>query len=331
MVTRKPVAKAAPAKKAPTKAKVARAPAKKAVSPATKIFQITYREDQREHVDEAFIILDNSANTSHLLEFDVFRRLAASDDVAGCAYWGALSWKFFQKTGLRGKDIHGIIETNPGYDCYFCNPNPDTESTFHNIWLQGETAHPNFVKLARTFFATVGLDEQLLFALYPAWYFASANYFIANKHFWNEYLAFVGSILQQAEEHLPLPAKQAMYSSLADPKGLHADAGYWPFFVERLFSVFLVLRGKEFKIHKFQTVAPNLENNVHHRLLLQMKDAACKSHNNWLAVCWINYRNLYLSELHGREWVRKFIEGITPGGVIFLDGISKPACEALVQ
>jgi hypothetical protein len=299
--------------------KVAKAPVRHTPHTNVKIFQIYYRDDQRKQLDEAFVALDNSSNTSHLLEFEVFRRLAGSRVVEGCDYWGALSWKFFEKTGLRGKEVHALIEANPGYDCYFCNPNPGTESTFHNLWLQGETSHPNFINLAKIFFRTVGLEEKLLYALYPSWFFASANYFIANDGFWKEYLAFVGDILNKAEKHLPLPAKQAMYTSLADPKGLHADAGYWPFFVERLFSIFLVLRGKKYKIHKFETLDPNLKKNVHHRLLLQMKDVACKSSSNWLAVCWINYRNLYLSELHGKEWVRKFIENITPGKLFFIN------------
>ncbi|MFA7241072.1 MAG: hypothetical protein WC091_13265 [Sulfuricellaceae bacterium] len=312
-----PVVKQAPVEQA-RPAKAGKAPARHTSHGTVKIFQIYYRDDQRKQLDEAFVALDNSGNTSHLLEFEVFRRLAGSRVVEGCDYWGALSWKFFEKTGLRGKEVHALIEANPGYDCYFCNPNPGTESTFHNLWLQGETSHPNFINLAKTFFSTVGLDEQLLLALYPSRYFASANYFVANPHFWKEYIAFVGNIIRLADERLPLPAKQAMYSSLADPKGMHADAGYWPFIIERLFSVFLILHGDAFKIHKFEIKTPSLDKNVHHRLLLQMKDAACKTKNNWLAVCWVNYRNLYLSELRGKEWVRKFIETITPGKLVFL-------------
>ena len=101
---------------------------------------------------------------------------------------------------------------------------------------------------------------------------------------------------------------------------MHADAGYWPFLVERLLSVFLLLDGKKFKAFKFPVRAPHLEGNVHCRLLGQMKDAAWESRSNWLAVCWVNYRNLYLSEVYGKEWVRRYLPTITPGKIIFLEG-----------
>lgn len=312
----KSIAEQGMATKKSEKQKTSRRAAKKA--PPAKVFNIYYREDQKVHLDESFVPYDNSANTSHLLEFDVFRKLLDSEETKGVAYWGAVSWKFFQKTGLTGKDLFKVIEANPGYDCYFCNPHPDIESIYHNIWVQGETAHPNFLKLANIFFDVTGLDTTLLTAIFPSQYFASANYFVATESFWRAYIEFVSGIMERAERNLPLQAKQAMYSSCADPRSLHADAGYWPFFVERLFSIFLVLQGRDFKVFKFPTVSPSLDANVHHKLLLQMKDAAWKTRSNWLAVCWVNYRNLYLAEVHGRDWVRKFVEKITPSAIKFV-------------
>lgn len=283
-----------------------------------KVFNIYYRDDQIPHLDPQFVPYDNSENGSHLLELDVFRTLFGSKQTKGAAYWGALSWKFHQKSGLTAADLFDVIEKNPGYDCYFCNPHPEVESIFHNIWIQGETSHPNFLQLSVELFKAAGLDPRLLTAIFPSKYFASANFFVANDKFWKAYLDFVGDVLEKAEANLPIRVKQAMYSSVADPKSLHADAGYWPFFVERLFSIFLATQMADLKVFKFQTKAPALEANVHHKLLLQMKDTAWQGKSNWMAVCWVNYRNLYLAETFGKAWVKKYINSITPRSIVFV-------------
>lgn len=302
-----------------TQPKAAKKPRTVAPRAPAKIFSIYYQEDQREQLDPAFIPVDNSGNHSHLLEFDVFRRLSESAQTQGAEYWGALSWKFNQKTGLTGAELYKIIEDNPGHDCYFCNPHPEVESLYHNIWIQGETAHPNFLQLAAEFFKAAGLDPQWLTAIFPSQYFAAANYFVANGKFWRAYLDFVGGVLAEADKNLPPRIKQTLHSSVADPKSVHADAGYWPFLVERLFSVFIATRAGGLKLFKFKTKAsPALEANVHHKLLLQMKDAAWQSKSSWMAVCWVNYRNLYLAEAFGKGWMRKMIGRITPRSIVFV-------------
>lgn len=291
---------------------------KKNDTPAIKVFNIYYREEQKAALDKDFVPYDNSGNNSHLLEFDVFRKLHGSEQTRDLKYWGALSWKFQQKTGLTGRALLDIIEANPGHDCYFCNPHPEIESIYHNVWVQGEAVHPNFLSLSRAFFKAAELNQNLLDAITPSKYFASANYFVANAGFWHAYLAFISQVLDKAEKNLSLQVKQAMHSSYADSGSLHADAGYWPFIIERLFSVFLIMRSHEFGVFKFPVVGSRLEENVHHKLLLQMKDAAWQSKSNWLAVCWVNYRNLYLNEVYGREWVRVHLEAITPNKVEFV-------------
>jgi hypothetical protein len=37
----------------------------------------------------------------------------------------------------------------------------------------------------------------------------------------------------------------------------------------------------------------------------------------WLAVCWANYRNLYLTQVSGKEWTKKYLPAITPTEVKF--------------
>lgn len=280
-----------------------------------RIFQIHYRAAQTAALDPAFEPLDNAGNTDVLLEFGVFRRLALRADLREAPLWGALSWKFGQKTGMRGEDFRRQIDAHPGYDVYFCNPHTEVEALFHNLWMQGETAHPSFLALCREVFRAARLPENLLTEIQPSSEFAASNFFVATPCFWQHYIAFVERVLAAIDSGLPAASRAILYSSRADQGGLHGGATYIPFLVERLFAVFLRLDGARFRACKI-AVGPRPD-NAHLKLLGQMKDAACRSRSAWMAACWVNYRNLYLARLHGESWSRRYLRHITPAELVF--------------
>lgn len=277
-----------------------------------RIFQIYYRPEQLNDLDPAFDPYDNEGDDSPLLEFNVFRKLARSASVKGADLWGALSWKFGEKTGLSGEQLRQVIAANPGYDVYYCNPFPELEGLYHNLWLQGETSHPNFLILCHEFFDAAGLPEEAINTLQPSSAFAASNYFVATPAFWRSYMSFVDHAIEEADRRMSSTAKAMIYSSAADHRGMHAAASYLPFIVERLFSVFLTRAGANFTAFKVPLKARDEKLNVHQQLLRQMKDAAVSSRSLWLATCWINYRNLYLSQFHGRDWCQRYLKSITP-------------------
>ena len=293
-----------------------------------RICQIYYREPQRAELDPAFEPFDNAGELSPLLELDVFRRLAKQHGAKPPDYWGALSWKFGLKTGLKGEQLLAVMRDNPGYDVYFCNPHPDTEALFHNLWLQGETAHPQFVRLAREVFAAAGLDGALIEQLWPAELFASANYFVATPAFWSDYLGFVDGVLDALPGRLSPFGEALLGSSMADVRGAHAEATYVPFIVERLFSVFLLLRDGRYRAYKYLTDRSRLEKNAHLRHLRQMKQEAIRTGSGWLASCWSHYRWLYFAHTQGMPWLQKYHALITPPRTAFLPlpkGVTYPA------
>lgn len=328
---RKPAAKQVAAKQVPAKKAVSRKPAAKAAAPippaampapatapttapATRlrIFQIYYRPEQRRLLDPDFEPYNNQGEHSPLLEFQVFRKLAASSLVADAALWGALSWKFQDKTGMSGRELKAVIAAHPGHDIYFCNPFPELEAQYHNLWLHGETAHPNFLLLSQEFFEAAGLDTGLLTAFTANKLFAAANYFVATPAFWKAYLAFVERAVAKAEAGMSRTAKAMIFSSAADRLGVHAGASYLPFIVERLLGVFLATEGKDFKAHKFALPAKEADLNVHLNLLRQMKNVAMESRSLWMATCWVNYRNLYMQNQYGSEWCKQYLKKVTP-------------------
>lgn len=276
-----------------------------------RIYQIYYRADQAPFVDPAFEPYNNAKDANPLLEFNVFNKIAAAE-ASSTKLWGALSWKFRQKTGLSGQDLIKIIRENPGYDVYFCNPHAETEALYYNLWLQGETSHPNFIELSKAVFEAADLDPGMLVEFQPSNQFATANYFVATPQFWATYLEFVKKVLRLSDQRLPAKYKIMLLSSAADAKKVHAGANYLPFIIERLFTVFLRTAGSKFKAFKYQTATSLSPENVHLKLLREMRDVAHSQNSLWMAACWVNYRNLYFSHMHDPAWIKKYLQTITP-------------------
>jgi hypothetical protein len=87
-----------------------------------------------------------------MAEFLILERLAKSEYVKGAKLWGALSWRFTERTGMSSSDLIKAIEANRGKDVYYCDPSPLNEALFHNLWLQGETVHPQFLRSMHSLF-----------------------------------------------------------------------------------------------------------------------------------------------------------------------------------
>jgi hypothetical protein len=285
---------------------------------AIRIFQIFYDDWHKQLLDPEFQPFDNSNASSELHEFAVFEKLAESPRVAGATHWGALSWRFTEKTGLSGKALLDAMAAKPGFDAYFCNPFPANEALYHNLWAQGDVAHPDFLALTRAFFAAAGLPREQVEAIQPSSVFSSSNYFVATPVFWAAYLKFIRRALGSAERALEPRMRSLLHSKVADPQGFHFGATYVPFIVERLFPVFLKTQGSSLKVCKLPLPEREKELNVHMKLLRDMRDVAHKTSSFRMAACWVNYRNLYLNHVNGREWCNKHIRNITPTQVQFL-------------
>jgi len=296
--------------------KLAKQPPRALNSPI-RIFQIYFEGWQRELLDPAFYPLDNSRSTSELMEFNVFEQLQRNAATEGATLWGALSWRFAEKTGMQGADLVKQIVDHPGYDLYFCNPHPFNEALYHNMWMQGEVSHPQFLELVRLFYAAAGLDDKELRVIESSGNFTASNYFVASPKFWAAFIPYVKRVLVTADKALDPKVRDLIHSKVADDKGLHAGATYIPFIVERLFTTFMRSEGKGLKSYKVALPERERELNVHLKLLREMKDVAHRTQSAWLAACWVNYRNLYMSQTNGKEWCEKYLRAITPNEIKF--------------
>ncbi len=216
-----------------------------------------------------------------------------------------------------GQDLVKYIEAHPGCDVYFCNPVPENEALYHNLWVQGETAHPQFLRLMQAVFKVIGLPMEELISIQSSDMTSAANYFVATPKFWAAYLPWVQTVLSLANKKLPAEVRDLMHSPLADDRGLHGGATYVPFIIERLFPIFMKTQGKDLKACKVPLPERERELNVHLKLLREMKDVAHRTKSAWLAACWVNYRNLYLTQVRGKEWCTKHLRAITPTDIRF--------------
>lgn len=277
-----------------------------------RIHQIYYRSNQRSAIDPEFVPYDNAGEKSPLLEFLVFKKIHREYGGSSPSLWGAVSWKFGNKTGITGAFLKRIIYENPGYDVYFCNPFPEIEGMYHNLWYQGESAHPAFAELSRDFLCSAGFSSNIVDGLMPSKLIATTNYFVASPKFWESYIAYVDNALERASKNLHPIARRLIFSSLADARGIHAKATYVPFIIERLFSLFLMTEGKHFRALKYPTRSMVFERNPFLQNLRQLKDAAVETRSSWMIQCWSNFRNLYFQYINSEFWTAENLRKISP-------------------
>lgn len=281
-----------------------------------RVFQIYYDPAQKALLEPSFAKFDNSQTQSDLYEFEVFTKLVTSEYTKDVEYWGALSWKFKEKTMLNAETLIEKMDAAPGYDVYVMNPNVDIEALYPNVWMQGAVSHHNFMALSAALFKAAALPLDKLSAMQSDRHFMTSNYFIGNHRFWKAYMLWISKVLLQANQNLPENIRNVLRSKVADDRNLHGGASYMPFMIERLFGLFLELH-PEIRAHRIELDQRIQKMNVHLRLLREMRAMAIKSKSKWLASCWINYRNLYLSRTKGNEWCKEFLPKITPNQIIF--------------
>ena len=280
-----------------------------------RIFQIYYESWQRDLLDPSFAALDNSGLKSELEEFLVLERLAKSEHVKGAKLWGALSWRFTERTGMKSTDWVAAIQADRGKDVYFCDPAPVNEALYHNLWLQGEIAHPHFLEVCIAFFKATKLPLETLSAIVPGEQYATANYFVGTPRFWELYLPWVTELFKVANKNMPPKERDLMHAKAAE--GPHKGMSLMPFILERLFPIFMKTAGKDLSYKKIALPALDAQLNVHLRLLREAKNLAYSSKSAWLAALWVNYRNLYFIQTNGKDWCAKNLRRITPLDIKF--------------
>lgn len=288
---------------------------------AVQVFQIYYRDDQLQHLDPAFLPFDNRGVQDEWLEFGVFLRLSRLSVLQSLRHWGAVSWRFGEKTSLTGRALLDAVAAEPTVDVFYLNPYPEHEGLFQSSWVQGAVSHPGLLGLAQQVLSAGGLDPLEILRVAPASDFSAANYFVGNETFWSLYLPFVQTLIKRADQRMAPQWQRMLHSREADVRGLHQGATFLPFVVERLLPVFLRTAGQALTVRKIKVPAKEALLNLDLQYLRSLKDTALEHQNPQLLGAWQRYRDLYLERITKPQWRALHAKALSSG---FQD--RAPAC-----
>ncbi len=150
------------------------------------IYQIFYDGKTKSEIDDGFIPLDNTiSDHPDLFEFWVILKYLRENELSDNTWYGFLSPKFYDKTGLNSAFINNFISrvSSNTNVCLF-SPAWDQLAFFVNPWEQGEVWHPGLIKTSQEFtdWCGIGLDLNQIVADSKSSVFS--NYVIADKKYW---------------------------------------------------------------------------------------------------------------------------------------------------
>ena len=201
------------------------------------IYQSYYLESQKKLLDKAFIPFDNTANPAPLLrEQPIHSQLYEKHQDETDHHWGLVSWKWHEKTKAEGKFFVEWIESNPGYDLYFIDPNIFDIAVYKNTFINGEISHPGLLKFSQALIDKLGMKIDLLKDGFHPSIFSTCTFWIGNSKFWNRWFQFWMKCNRIIIEDSSM--NEFMYGFSKKPH-LGQKVIHYPFIHERLISLYL--------------------------------------------------------------------------------------------
>lgn len=302
----KPKTVAKPLPKATVPIKKRAKTARGAVTTDIRLLQLAPKGQAKDSVFEAYQHKPGAWQFSEVLD----ALFAAQRDAAlqKSKLWGLMTIDFTTRTGMSGKDLLKVIESNPGFDLYYASAHPEMEAIHHNPWRSAEVTHPGFVELSRRFLKAAGLSDAPVDSFSDSALFATGHLMVASPQIWDKYLSFIQTVFAKAPKDL----SPADHASLFKEAPVPGRMTYLALIVARLLSVFLMLKGSVFRAYKMTLPEQEKSLNTHLLFLRDMKDIGLAQKSKWHLAAWLNYRGLYLAHVMGKAWVIKHINGITP-------------------
>lgn len=200
------------------------------------IHQIYFRSQQIPFLSKDFSPYFNKV-ADEFYESGVFKREYQLKSFLKHAYTGYVSWKFELKSFVNSRDFLNLYLEKPNCDVYFLNPFPELVGKYKNVWLQGDRWHPGLLSLSQNIFDHLGISVDLREIENNEKTTLYCNYWYGSKYFWGEFMDFCGPFYRLFENK-----DSSFYKEIRKASQYHYGGTLIPFFMERLFSTFLVLR-----------------------------------------------------------------------------------------
>lgn len=168
------------------------------------IYQIFYDQKTKQALDPAFIPLDNTANQRpDWYEFWVIRNFLNSHRLNDDQFYGFVSPSFRSKTGIRGVDLHGLLNQSPAeIDVVLFSHSWDQIAYFRNVFEHGDYWHPGLMEASAQFFALVGSTLDLKTLVGHSMNSVFSNFFVAKPGFWHAWLEMADCLWSVCEESI---------------------------------------------------------------------------------------------------------------------------------
>lgn len=231
------------------------------------------------------------------------------------ALWGMTTADVRARTAMTMADFQRAIAIRPGYDLYVCSPAPELEALYPNLWSHLQVAAPKFQPTLKSLFKTLRWDIAQLQELQPSVAFSTSHYYIGSSKFWDPYCDFLEDTLNSITMHGTKSANRFLHQSTTTSST--TTANHWSLFIDRLLPIFLRLKSNGLRVARIPIPAAEQKLNTHLKKLREMKDVAHHTKSQWLASCWLHYRNTYLMNVAGRDWCQRNLPLMTPSDIHF--------------
>lgn len=229
---------------------------------------------------------------------------SAQSPVGKAALWGIIPRDFVQRTAIPVTAWSQVMRDNPDRDVYLLNPNPAEEAIYPNPLSRIFLEFPELQPVLPTPFSENHISASPTFSMAP--------YLVARPGFWAAYWAYSRNAIAEIEKRIS-PAQRKLLAKPQPDSPLLAGDSILSLIAGALLPVFLKTQeGSAFKAIKIALPAKERELNSHLMSLRQLKDAAVKAQSPWLVSCWMNYRNLYVYQVNGKQWCARHLVAITP-------------------
>ena len=169
-----------------------------------KVQQIYYDESSKGMLDAGFIPLNNSLNPRpDWYEFFVIFQFLKTHELQNDCWYGFLSPKFKQKTGLTSDNLYEFLEAadQDNHDVAITSPGWDQICYFRNTFEQGEYVHPGLIDLTQEFCSRQKIDLDIRGVVSHSQNSVFSNFIVAKPNYWKKWLMLAQAFFAIVEDN----------------------------------------------------------------------------------------------------------------------------------
>ncbi|WP_294034660.1 hypothetical protein [uncultured Moraxella sp.] len=150
--------------------------------------------------------MNNTHGPKQWYEFYPILQFLNTHDLDDDTYYGFLSPKFFEKTGVLGKDLHQLIQHHAidangnSVDVFLSSVGHGALAYHQNLFYQGDQAHSGLLALSQQVLDRLNVNINLTNLVTTNYSSAFCNYIVAKKSYWQAWHQLANGFYRLVEE-----------------------------------------------------------------------------------------------------------------------------------